>query len=398
MGIHVYYFSFFVASSSIWDTYTPDSIWIGMEYITRTVFFGGISILGLVLSSYIILSYRRNETYFIFLGIFTLTTALILLELVCYWWETINYSPKVAFYNSLIFLWGPSLHLYLKRKVHDGNIQASLSKTLRHYAIFVISLALLAIAANIDIDAETSKYGPSWLVLTLLTNNWVKSVYASFYLIVMIREYYSYQDTIDQLAKKWAQLLISYFAFLLVIKIFRAEFDSVYAYNFLSKYLAAYYFSTFILILGFLTILFGKTDVLHNKKKEIFEEKYKNSGLTQTMLLSLKEQLVKVMEVDKLFLDHKLTLQTLAEALNTDRYSLSQLINQEFNKNFYEFINDYRINESVTIIKRNPERVQLVADLTYESGFNNKVSFYRAFKKRKQITPAKYIKEYAVIA
>ncbi|UBZ14927.1 helix-turn-helix domain-containing protein [Flagellimonas marinaquae] len=125
--------------------------------------------------------------------------------------------------------------------------------------------------------------------------------------------------------------------------------------------------------------------------KDQIKEKYQNSGLTTAMASALRLQLLNSME-DKVFLDSALSLEILAEKLNTDRYSLSQVINQEFNKNFYEFINDYRINECLARIDENPHQIDSISDLIYASGFNNKVSFYNAFKKRKSMTPVQYIK------
>lgn len=120
--------------------------------------------------------------------------------------------------------------------------------------------------------------------------------------------------------------------------------------------------------------------------------KYRNSGLTEAMTSTLKTQLVNLVASKKVYLDNEITLEKLAKELNTDRYSLSQVINQEFQKNFYEFINDYRVQEAVDIIEKNQGKIKLVADLIYESGFNNKVSFYKAFKRRKNMTPTQYIK------
>jgi AraC-like DNA-binding protein len=73
---------------------------------------------------------------------------------------------------------------------------------------------------------------------------------------------------------------------------------------------------------------------------------------------------------------------------------LSQVINQELDKNFYELINDYRISEAVRIIESKPKKQ--VVDLIYECGFNNKVSFYKAFKKRMQMTPKEYIEKHII--
>ena len=106
---------------------------------------------------------------------------------------------------------------------------------------------------------------------------------------------------------------------------------------------------------------------------------------------SLKIQLEELLKNKKVFLDNNLTLEDLANKLNTDRYSLSQTINQEFGKNYYELINDYRVNEAVRIIRDSKKDI-LISDLIFESGFNNKVSFYKAFKKRHNKTPLEYQK------
>lgn len=369
---------------------------VGLEYMLQNVFFSIIGIIGIALGAYIVLGYRKKQTFNIFLGVFTLTTALILLELVLYWWESLNYNPTIPFYKSLIFLWAPSLYLYLKKMAADASKISSNTPILRHYLIFAISLLSLAIIGNINTDAEITKYSITWAFTTFLTNNWIKALYFSFYTLLMTIDYIGYRKQLDRMPRTWAKALISFFIFLLLIVVLRAEFESLSDYEYITRYLGAYSFSIFILILGFLNILFPSQGS-HQEPSRVasVEEKYKNSGLTADMLSSLTKQLLNAMEEDRLFLDHKLTLQTLSETLNTDRYSLSQVINQKFNKNFYEFINDYRINESVKIIKQNPERVQLVLDVIYESGFNNKVSFYKAFKKRKNMTPAKYIKEFS---
>ena len=377
-------------------SFTLNDIAGNVNHVLHNLFFGGMSMVGIVLGLYIILGYRKKETFNIFLGVFTLTTALILLELVLYWWDGITYNPRVPFYKSLIFLWGPSLHLYLKKKANSPSGKSLNNPVFKHYTIFALSLVFLSIIGNISLESSTSPYSLSWLIIMLLTNNWIKTIYATFYIFLMIKAYLGYRKTIDHMSKTWAKSLITFFSILLIIKVFRAEFDSLYTYDFLSKYFAAYCFSIFILILGFLNILFPINKVVQIPINHTsVEEKYKNSGLTPDMVLLLKDQLSQAMEEDKLFLDHKLTLQTLAKTLNTDRYSLSQVINQEFDRNFYEFVNDYRINESVKMIKENPERVKLVLDLIYECGFNNKVSFYKAFKKRKNMTPAKFIKEFS---
>ncbi|TLP75642.1 helix-turn-helix domain-containing protein [Maribacter sp. ACAM166] len=366
-----------------------------IQYDLLNYFFAIVGILGLILGLYIIVSYRKKDKHNIFLGIFTMTTALVLLELVLYWLDGISYNPKVFFYKCLVFLWGPTLYLYFENKAFPTkciDLKPSISK---HYGIFLVSILLLLLIGNTNVVTEIPKYGILWAALEFVSNTWIKSAYCAFYFVLMIRQYLRDKKELNRMGRTWAKTLITFFTLVFLLVILRAKYAESNDWDNITKYLAAYLFATFIIIIGFLNIIFPQKPEEINDNNQLSDEKYKNSGLTEDMVKALKEQLIVAMQEDKLFLDHTVNLQSLADSLNTDRYSLSQVINQEFGKNFYEFINDYRIAESVKIIKQNPERIELVVDLIYESGFNNKVSFYKAFKKRKKMTPAKYIKEYS---
>src|SRR5690606_5231782 len=222
----------------------------------------------------------------------------------------------------------------------------------------------------------------------------LKTLYYAFFLALMIRSFLRYRIQLERLDLKWTSLLISFFGLLTLLGVSKTLFESDFILDNIIQYTQAYLFSVFILGTALLlhllpdlvtTPLFKRIDDSRPK------EKYQNSGLTPAMALSLKDQLLVSME-HKIYLDPTLSLESLAKKLNTDRYSLSQVINQEFNINFYEFINDHRIRECLAMIQNSPSPPESIADLIYSSGFNNKVSFYKAFKKRNDMTPAQYIK------
>ena len=364
-----------------------------IEHVLLNYIFIGVSIVGFILSIYVIYTYRKEKLHNIFLGIFTFTTAFILLELVLYRLEDFEYYPKVPLYKSLVFIWGPTLYLYFKTKSVDQKI--ALLPILKHYSIFLISLLFLLIINIISLKTDVSEREISKFIHVFLTNNWIKSIYCGFYIFLMIKQYLKDKKQIDKLERNWTKTLISFFVFIFLIACFRAEFAESHKWDYLSKYLAAYSFSTFIIMMLVLNILFPHNSSSKNSNDDTDSNtKYKNSGLTLDMSQRVKSQLKEIMETKKPYLDHTLNLQGLANILNIDRYSLSQVINQEFGKNFYEFVNDYRINESIHLIESNPKRIELITDLIYESGFNNKVSFYKAFKKRKHKTPSQYLKEF----
>ena len=71
-------------------------------------------------------------------------------------------------------------------------------------------------------------------------------------------------------------------------------------------------------------------------------------------------------------------------------HHLSRVINEEFGVNFFEFVNQYRIEEVKSMI-RNPkfDNYSLLG-IAYESGFNTKSAFNRVFKKLTGTTPSNY--------
>ncbi len=106
---------------------------------------------------------------------------------------------------------------------------------------------------------------------------------------------------------------------------------------------------------------------------------------------SLKE-LAFFMENEKPYLDFELTLQKLSSQLEIPERELSILINQYLGKHFFDFINEYRIDEAKNILE-NPNNQELtVLEILYQVGFNSKSSFYTAFKKVTNLTPTEFRK------
>jgi AraC-like DNA-binding protein len=123
-------------------------------------------------------------------------------------------------------------------------------------------------------------------------------------------------------------------------------------------------------------------------------KKYFSSPLTEEnsekILINLKRQIYE----KKYFLKGDLKLSELSEFTQIPSYQISQVINEKLNKNFFDFINEYRVEE----IKRRMqdeefENLTLLA-IAMDSGFNSKSAFNSAFKKSTGITPTAYKKRY----
>ncbi|SHI49063.1 AraC-type DNA-binding protein [Arenibacter nanhaiticus] len=349
------------------------------------------AISGIFLAAKLLKNHKNVNTHNIFLAIFLFGVSIMLLELSVYWIQDFNYTPKEFFYHIHFFLWAPSLYLYIRKKLNITSNGSTLKIT-KHYGVFVFFCLLLLIHINIT-DGLNSPLSPSNNVAFIIQNAYLKFIHSTLYLIMLFRLYKEHRNSLNFSNKKWFVLAISFLAAIILIVLSRALFAEIPSFNYISKYIGAILLSLFIGVCAIMLFIqpeiLTKTEALKPKPKV----KYKNSGLTEDMIETLREQLLKLIENEKVYLDNTITLEKLAKSLNTDRYSLSQVINQEFGKNFYEFINDFRVQEAINIIEKNDYQIDLITDLIYESGFNNKVSFYKAFKKRKGMTPSQYIKE-----
>jgi len=118
-------------------------------------------------------------------------------------------------------------------------------------------------------------------------------------------------------------------------------------------------------------------------------DKYVKSGLTESYSLELKDALLQLFEKDKIYLQNKVSLDQVSELLGTTRHNTSQVINEHFGLNFFEFINKYRITDAAAILEK--EQNRNIIDVAYEVGFNNKVTFNKSFKKFLLQTPSQYL-------
>lgn len=118
--------------------------------------------------------------------------------------------------------------------------------------------------------------------------------------------------------------------------------------------------------------------------------KYEKSGLTKSLSHELKENLIGLFIKDQVYKESNLCLETLADKLNTTRHNTSQVINEHFEMSFHELINTYRIQEAKELLNNDKRKNLNIIDIAYEVGYNNKVTFNKAFKKDTKLTPSQY--------
>ncbi len=121
--------------------------------------------------------------------------------------------------------------------------------------------------------------------------------------------------------------------------------------------------------------------------------KYKKSGLTSDQADEIHTKVLVLMETAKPYLNDSITLFGMAEMLRVPPNHLSQVINLLEDKNFFDFVNFYRVEEVKRIIHSNQLNHFTLLGIALECGFNSKAAFNRAFKKFTGLTPSEFKNE-----
>ena len=104
-----------------------------------------------------------------------------------------------------------------------------------------------------------------------------------------------------------------------------------------------------------------------------------------------KQKIENLLLDDKLYQNPELTLNHLAQKLETNAAVISKTINQGFHQNFNDFINQYRIEEVKKAFDFGEHKKSTLLGIAFDAGFNSKATFNRSFKKNTGFSPKEYI-------
>ncbi|MEM9647433.1 MAG: helix-turn-helix domain-containing protein [Bacteroidota bacterium] len=115
-----------------------------------------------------------------------------------------------------------------------------------------------------------------------------------------------------------------------------------------------------------------------------------NPDLSAIEFKDVLEKLHRTIRTQKLFKNPDLSLSDLSREVGISERTISEAINRGLGKNFFQFINEYRVKE-VQEILINPACSHLkIISLAFDSGFNSKATFNRIFKSYTGLTPKEY--------
>ena len=322
-----------------------------------------------------------------------------------YWVQTGFYdnNPLVVILDFAYWtLLGPLLYLYI-----DIVTSKELSLKWKHL-IHLVPFAFILVAFS---DYFMSDYKINFFNYSsnspLFIAGYIVWMYNSlvYYIILIlklrshrkrIKRYYSTPKDVDL---KWLNYLVHGFAVFLFFLLFRGY---IFRLLDLDINLNSHHFTWLVMVIYIFGIgFFGYkqkgifSDIEFNKEestgKEVLRtEQYAKSGLRQDEAALILEQLENKMKNDKPYLEYDITLPKLASIINTTSHKLSQVINENYDLNFFEYINKFRVKDVKKLLENPNKTDEKIMALAYECGFNSKSAFYNFFKKETSLTPSEY--------
>lgn len=129
---------------------------------------------------------------------------------------------------------------------------------------------------------------------------------------------------------------------------------------------------------------FTISDKIENTKK------YSGSALTEYQKKVLISSLEHLMQCEKIFINEKLSIEDIALKLNTNTKYISQVINETYNINFYNYINSFRIEEARKLLSSEENEKYSILGIAQSVGFVSKSAFNVAFKRFSGLTPSEF--------
>jgi AraC-like DNA-binding protein len=147
--------------------------------------------------------------------------------------------------------------------------------------------------------------------------------------------------------------------------------------------------SIVIIVLALFLFRYNLDDVFSTRSTT----KYQSNPMTIELSQKIVEQVEALLLNEKWFSDNELKISDVSDKLGLSTQMISQAINSHNNKNFNDFINEYRM-EDIKLQLLKPENANTdILHLAFNSGFNSKATFYRIFKNRAGLTPSQYRKQ-----
>jgi len=334
---------------------------------------------GFLLSMYFAFFIKKKSrtTYFLSALIFVISIRVLKSVFLTYYPETSNTFIQIGL--TACFLIGPFLYIYVEEFIKTVESKKS-KKWLLHVIPVLIGMLFIGYFFPYRENYRLWNRVPFGILGWLLLVQWLLYVVYSMYLIK--NSLYNVFSRKQKATSKdfWIVNIV-----IGVAIIWLAYNTSMYT----SYIVGALSFSfTF-----YITLLIW---VLKQRKVMLFFEtpsKYANKRINVIESNHIESKLQKLFNETQLYKEPQFKLNDLAVAIDETPHNLSKFLNDNLEKNFSNYINEFRVLEAIEMIKNNHEYTLEAIGL--ECGFKSNSSFYSAFKKLTNRTPAQFKKTLA---
>jgi AraC-like DNA-binding protein len=290
-------------------------------------------------------------------------------------WEY-KYFAHLA--NLTVFLAPPLLYFYYQSLINqEYKIDSrTLLHTIPFFIIFLIMFYLIAFRR--DHSFVFRPYG-IFLLSTLFIQN-------LFYLFTIYKQRNGIELKKSGNSKaRWFGYIFLSLSGIFVLKLVIFVLWNIFGLIDICIFFTGVFFIFSFIIINML-VIYG----LFNPEILINYFRYENSSFDSDVKEKDLNNLLLLLDTEKLYLNPLISLDRLAKNLNISGKQLSQVINENTGNNFNDFINQYRIKEAQNLIKQDIENKRNILNIAYEVGFNSKSTFNTAFKKFTNSTPSEY--------
>ena len=147
---------------------------------------------------------------------------------------------------------------------------------------------------------------------------------------------------------------------------------------------------TFLLVnaLFIYSVLYAH-ELLVTREKPDKKEAAPDADISQEVI----EKIRRTMEDQQLYLTQNLNIEEFSKHVGIHYREVSSIINKHFETNFFEFVNEYRVNKAKQMLLDKNNADMTILDILLESGFNSKSSFHRFFKRYTGMSAADFRKQ-----
>ncbi len=331
---------------------------------------------------------------------FLLTKAFLILRWFSFRFDLLAFErvPLIYYLSaSAFFLLTPLLYLYVTSLCYKDFVLRK--SDFLHGILFAVIASLL----TLSVLAQTGRigFGIGFIERVLSRSIWqlfwtLNFIQILAYIVAMMRAVRHYRrelqcnySAIEKFDLKWLMYLLALIVLHWIFVVARAFLSLLHLTPVTVLAVIDLYSISIFLVFVTLLVIKGLSQVKIFTGLE-HDQKYANSRLPENELQKYLHQLTELMDSEKPYLTPSLTIKDLSNQLAVPAWQLSQVINESFNKNFFNFVNSYRIEEAKRLMSERSDEKKTILEIVYEVGFNSKSTFNEVFKKYTRMTPTEF--------